>query len=500
MSSGAIKKIYPRVLAVVFGLVFLTALGLAGYDLLGREGKTLRGFLTTDASAARQPRKNAAPPPGHRKPAKTAGAINPVKTTGTTGTTGTTESSESGENPVPVRIAAVTRGRVQDELRQNTTLVSKRVTAVFSPIPGIVRSVRVKEGDRVRPGLLMIQLDDRESRLKLAKARVAVARDAAEWKRQRTIRSEALEDRKEYRDALHGFNTWKITLQQKINDRRRKESEAKRLNLAYREKLASQKEKDDAGYTATQARLEEAEARLQMKNAEREWKRIKALDARKLIEDATFTTARFAYEASKAEMKLAALKVSQAGITAPVSAVVTERRVEPGDNISTNTRLLTLTDLNRLEAELRLPESQWFLVKRGQRVTISPVALPGKSFPGRVTRINPTIDPENGTFKITVSITGTGKGKLRPGMFAVVRIRTALRVKAKLIPRQAVLGDEDMRFVYIVKNGRAERRRITLGAFSGDRVEVRTGLKTGERVIVAGQHRLRPGRTVTVLK
>lgn len=476
MSNGAIRNIFPRILAVVFGLMFLTALGWAGYDLLGQGGKTLRGFLASNASAARQPRPKAAPAPKPEKPSKTS------------------------ESAVPVRIAAVSRGRVQDEIRQNTTLVSRRVTAVFSPIPGIVRSVRVKEGDKVRAGRLMIQLDNRESRLILAKARVAVARDAAEWKRQRTIRSEALEDRKEYRDALHNFDTWKITLKKKINDRQRKESEARRLNLAYREKLASQKEKDDAGYGLTQAQLEEAEARIQLKRAGREWKRVQALDARKLIDEGTFTNARFAYETSKAEMELAALKVSQASIIAPVSAVVTERNVEPGDNIATNTRLLTLADLNRLEAELRLPESQWFLVKRGQRVTISPEALRGKSFPGRVARINPTIDPESGTFKIIVNITHTGRGKLRPGMFAVVRIRTAVRGRAKLIPRQAVLGDEERRFVYVVKNGRAERRRITLGAFSGERVEVRSGLKAGERVIVAGQHRLRPGRTVTVLK
>ena len=337
MSNGAIRNIFPRILAVVFGLMFLTALGWVGYDLLGQGGKTLRGFLTSNASAARQPRPKAAPAP---KPEK---------------------SSKTSESAVPVRIAAVSRGRVQDEIRQNTTLVSRRVTAVFSPIPGIVRSVRVTEGDKVRAGRLMIQLDDRESRLNLAKARVAVARDAAEWKRQRTIRSEALEDRKEYRDALHEFDTRKIALKQKINDRRRKESEAKRLNLAYREKLASQREKDDAGYGAIQARLEEAEARLQLKRARQVWKRVQALDARKLIDDGIFTNDRFAYEASKAELELAALKVSQARITAPVSAVVTERNIDPGDNITTNTRLLTLADLNRLEAELRLPESQWFL-------------------------------------------------------------------------------------------------------------------------------------------
>ena len=67
MSNGAIKTFLPRILSVVFGLMFLTALGLAGYDLLGQGGKTLRGFLTTDASAARQPRKNAAPAPRSRR-------------------------------------------------------------------------------------------------------------------------------------------------------------------------------------------------------------------------------------------------------------------------------------------------------------------------------------------------------------------------------------------------------------------------------------------------
>ena len=183
-----------------------------------------------------------------------------------------------------------------------------------------------------------------------------------------------------------------------------------------------------------------------------------------------------------------------------MASVVTERAVEPGDHVSSSTRLMTLSDLQRLEAVLHLPESQWARVKPKQQVTVSPEALPGVTVPGRVTRVSPTIDPENGTFKVTIAIGNSRNHKLRPGMFAVIRIRTAVRGRALLIPRQAVLGDEEDRFVYVVAKGRAERRKIVLGAVSGENVEVRAGLRHAHRVVVAGQHRLRPGAAVKVLK
>jgi membrane fusion protein (multidrug efflux system) len=119
---------------------------------------------------------------------------------------------------------------------------------------------------------------------------------------------------------------------------------------------------------------------------------------------------------------------------------------------------------------------------------------------GRVKRVSPVIDPANGTFKVTIAVEGSAAGQVRPGMFVTIVIRTAIREGSLLIPRQAVLGDEGVRYVYLALEGTARRRDIRLGTVLESEVEVRSGLEEGHAVVVVGQHRLKPGSPVQVLK
>ena len=459
-------NILLRAIAVLGGIALLTLGGLLAYHMLGRGGDSRAGNLPADRPAlARR-----------------------------------TSSGERPESGVPVRVAMPRRGTVTDEIRQSASLASASITPIFAPIAGIVRSVQVEEGDRLRAGAVLIQLDDREWRLNLAQSRVALDRDTAEWKRRQAIRSEALEDRAEYREARHNFQTRRLTLDQRINERKRKEAEAGRIEISFREKLASAKERDDVRYALIQARLEEEEARVQLARATGEWERIQALDARSLMDEAAHTQAKFAYQAAQAALNLAALKVKQARITTPVAGVVTERAVKAGDYVSSNARLMTLADLNRLEAVVHLPEMQWTRVRPGHPVRVLPEALPGTAFTGRVERVSPVVDAENGTFKVTIAVNNPPGGRLRPGMFAVLHIRTAVREAALLIPRRAVLGDEEARYVFVIDEGGAAQRAVVLGTVTGEAVEVVRGLSESDRVVVAGQHRLRPGVAVKVMK
>lgn len=465
-----------RMLGGLAGIALIAATAWFAYQWLGagvRSGNSIAG--------------NANPRPG-------------VTVAQATARQGGAEQARGTETPQPVRVVMVKLGTVRDEIRQTAALASTRVTPVFSRLTLIVRNVRVEEGDAVRAGQLLMQLEDEELRLNAEQASIALDRDAREWKRQQAIYAEALDERKEYREAKFAFDSNKVQQEKAAAERIQREAVARRTAASYQENLVSKQERDDANFAADQARFLEAQARLELRRAREEWTRIQALDKRELIDEKEYTAARFAHRSSRAALALSKLKVRQAAIRAPADGVVTERLVDPGDSVSPNMRLMTLADLNSLEAVVHLPELQWRDLRAGQTVSVRPEALPGVEVQGRVKRVNPVIDPANGTFKVTIAVEGSAAGRVRPGMFVTIVIRTAIRENSLLIPRQAVLGDEGVRYVYLALEGTARRREIRLGTVLESEVEVRSGLEEGNAVVVVGQHRLKPGSPVQVLK
>ncbi len=400
---------------------------------------------------------------------------------------------------LPVRVERVRTGRVRDTIRQTATLAAERSTSVFAPQAGIIVAILVEEGDRVAKGQTLLELDGRELALNLERARIKLEREKEEWERQQEISRNALTDRTEFREAKYAYETKQVLLNRLRNEKKRRANEARRIEVSFQEQLASEKERDDARFALEQAGFEVEQTRIELRRAEEEWKRVRALDANSLIDEVAFSRAKFAFQETRAEHRLAAFRLSQAKVEAPQDGVVVALDVDEGDFVSSNTRLATLEDLARLEAELFLPEAQWAAVRPGQPVAIRPEALPGLAVTGVVKRVSPTIDPANGTFKVTVSVDSKRFPQVKPGMFATLRIQTASRAGALLVPRQAVLGEEDERYIYIVERERARRRPVKLGTVEGTSVEAVRGVVAGESVVVVGQYGLKPGNRVRIL-
>jgi RND family efflux transporter MFP subunit len=130
-------------------------------------------------------------------------------------------------------------------------------------------------------------------------------------------------------------------------------------------------------------------------------------------------------------------------------------------------------------------------------------ALPGVAFPGTVDRVAPVIDPRSGTVKVTVRV--PYREGLRPGMFLDVQLVTAVRQDALLLPKRALLVDQDQAWVYRLKtDGTVERLLVQPVLEDAIHVEVRpapagAGLAPGDRVVIAGQAGLKPGAKVRVV-
>lgn len=461
---------YAKGLAILVAAGLLTAVAYQTYQILNKGDRSLAGIGPRARKAADEaPRKGSFDAPPRESLA------------------------------VPVRVAPVERGSVRDTIRQTANLGAERSTAVFALQAGIVVEISVEEGDRVSKGQKLLKLDDRELVLNLERARISLEREKEDWERQQEISRKALSERAEYREAKYAFETKKVLLDRLRNESERRENEARRFEISFQEQLASEKERDDARFALDQARFEVAQTEIELRRAREEWTRVQALDASSLIDEEAYSRAKFAFQEADSENRLAELRLSQTSVEAPQEGVVVTLAVREGDYVSSNTQLLRLEDLRKLEAELFLPEARWAAVRPGQSVRIVPEALPNIEVEGVVERVSPTIDPENGTFKVTVSINSKRFPEVKPGMFATLHIRTATRERALLVQRQAVLGEEQGRYLYVVEQGRARRRAVKLGVVQGELVEVLSGVAAGDSVVVVGQYGLKPGIRVRVL-
>lgn len=184
-------------------------------------------------------------------------------------------------------------------------------------------------------------------------------------------------------------------------------------------------------------------------------------------------------------------------LLSPIDGVVTMRNEEEG-NLFANQPILQVMQINKLKVTVSISEQYYTAVKLGTPVAVGVDIFPGESFEGKVTLIHPAMDAATRTFTVEVTIPN-GKERLRPGMFSRSVINMGNR-ESVMIPDVAIqrqIGTNE-RFVYVIKNGVAERRVVTLGRQIGDKVEALSGVESGEQVAVTGLSKLEQGRAVEV--
>jgi len=245
------------------------------------------------------------------------------------------------------------------------------------------------------------------------------------------------------------------------------------------------------------ARLEAARAEANMRRAKNNYDRSKELFARQLVSTEANDQLRFEYESTKAAYDLARLELSYTTITAPIGGVVAERLAKPGNLISINTPLYRVIDNSQLEAVLNVPEREMATMKAGLPVRMMVDALRGQVFEGVVGRISPVVNASSGTFRVVGVF--RGQGALKPGMFGRFDIVYDERAAALTVPRTALVEGNGESAVFLVVDGKAVRRVVTLGYVNGEFAEVVEGLQAGDKVITAGRIAVREGVRVEVL-
>lgn len=289
------------------------------------------------------------------------------------------------------------------------TARSNEAVEIRSPVRERIRRILFEEGQVVRKGDVLVELDDREARAEVAAARAAL-----------------LESEGRHRRALELFDT-------------------DALSISDLEERAARRDADRASLDAVTARLE--------------------------------------------DMKL----------RAPFAGRIGLRRVSPGSLVDPETVITTLDDTDPIKLDFTVAETSLRLLAPGMPVEAYSAAWPDTEFSGEIESIDTRVDAASRTVRVRARIPN-GDGRLRAGMFLSVR---AIRgdVRALMIPEAAIVPEQSRQFTYVIgAEGRVEKREIRTGRRRPGEIEVVDGLAAGERVVVEGTLKARPGEAVDVLE
>lgn len=248
-----------------------------------------------------------------------------------------------------------------------------------------------------------------------------------------------------------------------------------------------------------QYRIEAERAKATLDRMYNDFQRNKELFDKQLISAEVYENSRFEYEAQKSAYELAQLNYQHTSIKSPISGVISERMVKKGNMIGIDQQVFRVTDFDPIQAILYVPEHERSKIRKGQRAELLADAIPGKLFTGQVERISPTIDPTTGTFKVTVYM-DQNQENLRPGMFGRVKIVYDTRENTKMIPKAAIISEDETQSVFVIKDSLAFRKNIRTGYINGTNIEVIDGLEDGEIVVTTGQGSLTDSTKVNIVR
>ena len=246
-------------------------------------------------------------------------------------------------------------------------------------------------------------------------------------------------------------------------------------------------------------KLAEAEAKVAYLKLENDFNRQKKIFDKNLLSKEEYERNAFDLEQAKIRWQRAELDLDHALVRSPIAGVVAERIVRLGDRIGPSTRLYALVNMNSLISRAHVPGGDLPNVSVGQPARITTNLFPDVNFPGRIIRISPVVDPNSGTFRVTLAI-NDAKERLRPGMFVTTRIVTATHEEALLVPKRAIVHDDGYPHVFVVQDSTARKIQLDLGFEDTQHQEVLSGVSQGDSIVVVGQNGLKDQARVRVIE
>lgn len=237
-----------------------------------------------------------------------------------------------------------------------------------------------------------------------------------------------------------------------------------------------------------------------LSKAERDLETVRQLHARGVASQLELDQAQLAYDTATLDVRDRKRDVGNTRVVAPFGGTVTQRFVSEGAFVSTGAQLLSVVDFDTLVARVFVPEKELDRLRVGQDAEIAGKAAQGRKGTGKLVRIAPVVDATTGTVKITIALPPAlvgGEAGFLPGMYAEVTLTTETRPKATLVPKPALVYDEEVPYLFVVDGERAKRVKVELGLTDREHAEIVSGIDVGQEIVLAGHAGLKDGGLVT---
>ncbi len=362
------------------------------------------------------------------------------------------EKSQPGQKAeeagLPVKVTGIRRGELVMRLKSPGEAFTERRIVIKAEVSGTIKNLNVREGKDVRQNDLLVELDEREYRLKLERADTLRLRYLSELLLEKQFSEQAKEpDPKtveRIKQAEEAFSRASSLFSRGLLSRDEFEKARKEFELVLIETGRMKEEIMAAAKGLTQAEI---------------------------------------------DVKIAQMELDKTKVKAPFSGIITDIKVSPGETISAGRELFTLVDISQIKVQAKVLESEVGKMKVGHEAGLKFSAYPGRAFRGRVEAISPVINPEDKTCTVHILVENPA-GEIKPGMHADVEIAADIYKDRLLVPQEAVLVRGGRKLVFVIEEDLAKWRYIEVGKENEDYAEVLDGVKEGEMVITEGHFTL----------
>ena len=368
----------------------------------------------------------------------------------------------AADQPVPVQV------RLPKQVTQQISVhasgeVEANVTALCAfQIAGRVSRVLVEEGQQVRKGQLLAELDPADYQNGYDAARAQAEQAAAvDQKAQAGLRSQELEQaRIDFAQQQDQYNRMKFLYEHK--------------SMA-----ANDFNKVEAAYKAAEQRYRMAQEGTRAEDRQ---------------------AVRAQSRAAVAQLHQAQKKLSDTHLLAPVAGLIGMKRIDVGNSVGSGTPVLSVLDLNPVKVRVAIPEAEIGKVHLGARALVIIPSLGGQQFEGKVDAVGVAADAASRTYTVKIAVANKNH-LLKAGMVAEARIFSDQQMNALTLPGDAVVRDaHGVTQVYVLdaSRNRVYARRVEVGDVVGSEIALRTGIAANDQAVIAGQQNVREGSPVLV--
>jgi RND family efflux transporter MFP subunit len=374
------------------------------------------------------------------------------------------ETEKVDATPIPVKVDTARRGELIITLKSPGEAVTNRKISVKSEVAGVIKNLFVEDGQHVKEGDLLMEVDDRQFSLELERAQA-----------DRLSKLSELLLEKQFAGTDAAVDESEMDIIQKA---RREYEKAQDL---HQKGMISDSEYNEAYKTYELALIESGEKKEEVRSA------MKGLTQAEI------------------QVKSAQINLEKTKIKAPFSGIITDVQVSPQEHITSGRDLFVLVNISHIQVYAKVLESEIGKMKKGREVTLHFSAYPDKVFKGEVKSISPVVNPEDKTCKVIIDMANPEE-EIKPGMHAEVEIAAEIYKDKLLIPQEAVLDRGGRKLAFVVEEGLAKWRYIQLGLENDEFAEVLPsdregeGIKEGESVIVDGHFTLAHDARVRIEK